>query len=667
MRNNPTKTTVSRAVFLLLVTVISLSLKAQKVPVSFDKYHGFNGTVEYLKKVSAAYPDLTELMEIGKSNMGRPVYVLVISNMKTGENIDRYITLRNERKEGVDNVMPLKSHQGKPGQFIGGATHGNEYTGTEVCIYIIDKLLTGYSNDENIRKLVDTKAFYICPMINPDGVYNSVEKGIAQRYNSELKDDDNDGKINEDGPDDLDGDGFITSFRYMDSNGNYVIDDVDPRLMVRLQPGEKTNKQRYSVITEDRDNDGDGKRGEDPEGGIDLNRNFPEGWWNENGFAGGSGEYPTSAPETHALAEFFTNYRNILMAQLFHTSGGFTYRPTGTVPQTSLDPKDIAVYDFIMGKKYLEILGQDVPPAWLDPANISKYKKEIAESDADKYSKMRGYEFPRWWKVSYNEKEDKRYGYGMAADWLYLQEGIYSLTTELWDPEYDIPGFPGHEGENSAIQQQRDLLKYQDEKYGGALFADWKPYNHPDLGEGETGGWKSQFARNNAFPGEPLENVCEKHWQFELFRAGLLPELDITDVSAKVLYSGGAKEASAENAEGKAVITAGKAIGKQTVIEVTATIVNNGPLPTHVARGSSLPGNRQDVAWLITENGKIEYLEGSAWTSLGVLDGKMAIPGSRRNNNSSKVKWIVAVTDNAPLKLIVSSQKGGTVVRDINY
>jgi len=27
-------------------------------------------------------------------------------------------------------------------------------------------------------------------------------------------------------------------------------------------------------------------------------------------------------------------------------------------------PRDMAIYDFAMGKKYLEILGQEVPAAW---------------------------------------------------------------------------------------------------------------------------------------------------------------------------------------------------------------------------------------------------------------------------------------------------------------
>ena len=69
---------------------------------------------------------------------------------------------------------------------------------------------------------------------------SSIEKGMPQRQNSMKRDDDEDGKINEDGYDDLNGDGHITQFRHKDPKGQYVIDDEDPRLMIRLRGEEKT-------------------------------------------------------------------------------------------------------------------------------------------------------------------------------------------------------------------------------------------------------------------------------------------------------------------------------------------------------------------------------------------------------------------------------------------
>ncbi|MBN2408350.1 MAG: hypothetical protein JXE07_01325, partial [Candidatus Aminicenantes bacterium] len=643
------------------------------------------------------------LLEIGKSHMGRPVYVLVVSNQKTGTTIDAHVELRNRRKENVPNVPPMTPDQGKPGHWISGAIHGNEFTGTEVCLTIIDRLVTGYGADEETTALIDAKAFYICPVINPDGLFNSLEKGLSQRQNSRMKDDDGDGKTNEDGPDDLNGDGHITQFRYPDQAGAYVIDDVDPRLMVRLRRGEKTEKARYSVITEDRDNDGDKKRGEDPESGIDLNRNFPEVWFTDDGLPGGSGDYPTSAPEVRAVVEFFTGHRNILMAQFYHTSGGFTYRPLGTSPHPLLHPKDVAVFDFVMGKKYLEIIGEKMPEVWKDPSLLEKSREELRKTSRNKYAASRGYELPDGWKVSYDEQGDKRYGYGMATDWAYRQYGIYSITTELWNPDQNIRDFPRFDGERARLERERALLKYQDEKHGGTLFVPWKKFSHPELGEGEIGGWIPKY-RGNALPGEPLLDVCEKHWRFELFRAGLLPEVVITEAEARVLYSAkNAGEAGPSLTGDEVTIKKGKGKGLYRIVKVTATIENKGPLATHVARGAELPGNREDAVWLLGDRDRIRYLQGTPYQRLGVLEGAMKIPGyagggperverempermmfmpsgypmpGRRRPEAGptevkeggakrRVQWLVAIEGAAPLKLVVSSQKGGTTVKSL--
>ncbi len=661
--------------------------------------------MKYIQAVHKAYPNITALLEIGKSTMGRPIYVLVISNMKTGETIDKHVKLSNMRKEGVKNVTPMKPYQGKPGHWLCGSTHGNEYTGTEVCLYIIDKLISGYGSDQEITRLVDNQTFYICPVVNPDGLYNSIEKGISQRQNSMKKDDDKDGKINEDGRDDLNRDGHITQFRYKDPKGQYVIDEEDPRLMIRLRGNAKTDKPRYSVITEDKDNDGDGKRGEDSERGIDLNRNFPEGWFTDDGMAGGQGDYPTSAPETHAIAEFFTNHTNILMAQNYHTSGGFTYRPLGTLPHPNLHPKDVVIFDRIMGKKYLEIIGEDVPTACSETGSLDSYKEELKKTSNNKYAIARGYEFPRGWRVSYNEERDRRYSYGMATDWMYLQYGIYALTAELWNPQKDIKDFPEIKGENARNEVQRALLKYQDEKYGGKLFIPWKKFSHPELGEGEIGGWIPKY-RSNAWPGEPLLTVCENHWQFEFFRAGLQPEIVISDAKAQVLYTtSGASGAAAFQKGDQINIKKGKSLGRYKIVEVTATIENKGKLATHVARGAQLAGNREDVVWLIGDRDKVDYLQGTMFQRLGVIDGAMRVPGYSAREPSAApqqqrmqrrmprmipgypmprmrrstmqptqvttggskrhVKWLVAVEGDTPLKIVVTSQKGGTKVENL--
>jgi len=711
----------------LIPCLISLSLAVavpaaavQKVPISFDDYHGYTGAIAYIKQVAAAYPEITELIEIGKSNLHeRPIYVLVVSNMRTGTTIEQHVKLEHMRNLEVKDIPRFKPYVGKPGQYIDGGMHGNEYTGSEVCLTIIDKLVSGYGSNPEITRLVDMNCFYINPTVNPDGIFNSVEREISQRGNSFAIDDDKDGKINEDGPDDLNGDGHITSFRYKDPKGEYVMDDKDPRIMVRLGANQTTTKPRYSVVIEDKDNDGDGKRGEDSEAGFDVNRNFPEGWWTDEGTPGGTGSYPTAFPEAQAIVEFALGHRNILMVQNFHTSGGFTYRVPGTAPDSALAPKDVAIYDLVLGKKYLEIIGQPVPEAWQKPGQMADFKAQLRATSRNKYAIDRGYEMPSGWIMGYNEARDQRYGYGMVIDWWFQQYGAIAVTTELWNPENDIPGYPKIDAQSpdARVERERAQLKWSDEKYGGKLFVNWKPYKHPDLGEGEIGGWISKY-RSNAWPGQPLRDVCEKHWQFEMFRAGLLPQIAITSAAARVVYSASsASEAKAVVDGDQVTIRKGGGKGRYKVVEVTAVIENQGKLATQITRGAQLQGNREDVVWLIGDRGKLTFLQGDPTTRLGVLDGTMPIPGAapaptagqrgQRGGASAapatpapapqmpimlgqrgmpggqrgmgarggaqpqqtgprrEIRWLVAIEGDSPLKVVATSEKGGTVVKEL--
>lgn len=628
------------SLWLLTLLLHGVNLHAQKVPVQFDHYHTQEEVYDYLRDVAVHYPQIAELTEIGQSTMGRPVYVLILTNRTIGEALDRHIVLRNKRKEDVRHMVPQVNHQTKPGQWVCGSTHGNEYTSTEVCLYIIDQLVTGYGSDPEVTDLLDNQTFYVCPVVNPDAHFNSVNLGIPQRQNSLLKDDDGDGRINEDGPEDMNGDGRMSWFRYPDPKGEYVKHANNPDIMVRLGRQVKTDRQRYSVVLEGIDNDQDGRVNEDSEAGFDLNRNFPEGWFTPDGFQGGTGSYPTSAPETKALAEFFVNHPNIHQAQFFHTSGGFTYRPMGSSSDDSMHPEDIAVYDFVLGKRYLEVLGLEVPKAWSYPDSLMVYREELAKSSKNRYAVKRGYEMPEGWVVSWNENSDQRYAFGLQADWAYMQLGIFSLTTELFSYRRDLPGHV-FSGETAWSDWQKAAIRYQKEVFDGAFFLEWKPWKHEEFGAGEVGGWITLYGSNNPFPGEMLTTICEKHWQFEKFRATLMPRVEVTSVQAKVLDQQ----------------------GRDRIVEVTASFTNTGKLATHLGAGQKLPLNRQDVAWLIADPEQTEFLQGRPWQRLGFLGGTMEVPQVRKNKNTAEAKWLIRVQGDPELKVVISSQRGGNAFK----
>ncbi|MFW5951995.1 MAG: M14 family metallopeptidase, partial [Gemmatimonadota bacterium] len=570
--------------------------EAQRVPIDFDAYHGYGGTVAYLEAVAEEYPRITRLLEIGRSEMGRPIQVLVVSNMETGTTIDAHVALRNMRSEGVDNVPAMERYHGKPGVWIDGGTHGNEYTGTEVSLYIVDRLVSGYGTDPEITRLVDENAFYICPMVNPDGVHRSVEEGIGQRQNSMERDDDEDGRVNEDGPDDLNGDGLITWFRYRDPEGRWVRDPDDPRLMTRPGRDEETELERWSLVLEDLDNDGDGEIGEDGVRGIDINRNYPEGWFRDDGFAGGSGPYAGSSPEARAILEFFSNNRNILLVQSFHTSGGFTYRPFARWSDERIHPRDLAVYDRVMAPMYRELhgpMGEPAPDAD-GPAPERADGAAAGGGDVGAADEL--------WRHPYNEERDRAYGYGIFLDWAFAQYGAYAMSTELWDWRRDTRGLPGYTPGQDRAAWSRALIEHGEALTGETVFVPWEAYDHPQHGPGEVGGFVMKYAGGNALPGESLRRVADIHWRFERAKAELLPRLEITDARARTLST---------------------ASDGTRVVEVTATVTNHGALATQLAEGAELPGNREDAIWLLGDRDRIRYLQGRVWQRLGVLDGAM--------------------------------------------
>ena len=125
--------------------------------------------------------------------------------------------------------------------------------------------------------MLDRSVFYILPMVNPDGRalwFKGPSDADFPRTVMVPVDDDRDGKVDEDGFDDVDGDGYITTMRKKVplGQGTHKLDPKDPRLLVPVQPGElgdylELGKEGY-------DNDGDGRVNEDLPGYVDPNRTW---------------------------------------------------------------------------------------------------------------------------------------------------------------------------------------------------------------------------------------------------------------------------------------------------------------------------------------------------------------------------------------------------------
>jgi murein tripeptide amidase MpaA len=145
----------------------------------------------------------------------------------------------------------------KPAFWVDGNIHATELAGSAACLHLIQRLLTGYARDPEITRCLDTRAFYVCPRVNPDGAewaLADVPKLIRSSTRPYPYDEDPVGGLIRE---DADGDGRILSMRIADPNGPWKLCSEDPRILVRRDPAE-TGGQYYRLLPEGRLEDYDG-------------------------------------------------------------------------------------------------------------------------------------------------------------------------------------------------------------------------------------------------------------------------------------------------------------------------------------------------------------------------------------------------------------------------
>ena len=409
------------------------------LPLRFDHYYTYEQVVEALKALHAAYPSLTGLDLVGKSEENREIWALTINNPQTGNALD------------------------KPGVYLDGNIHGNEIQAGEVCLYFAEYMLKKYSTNDKIKTLVDRNAYYIIPVVNVDGRYHFFSDPNTPSTNRGLRisrDDDKDGLFDEDFPDDLDGDGNITMMRKNDPFGRYKTDPEDPRLMVSVKPGEKGE---WTILSDEGiDNDNDGRINEDSEGYVDGNRNWGYNWAPDY-VQNGSGDFPFQGSGIKAIAEYMMKRPNIIMVYAFHNNGGMYLRGPGTKDQPEFPRGDLQVYDYL-GKHHESI----VP----------------------------GYRYLISWKDLYAT-------YGDFTEFTDNVLGSYSLVGELFPDNSETyktgeaKPSPAEEEDffNESGSRARERLKFNDNVVQGDLYSPWKPYKHPVYGDIEIGGWIKYSSR----------------------------------------------------------------------------------------------------------------------------------------------------------------------------
>ncbi len=555
-----------------------------KVDLAFNRLYDSPELEEALRKLVAGHPDLLALSSLGKSVEGRDLWCVTVNNPRTGPDRDKTV------------------------MYVDGNIHGNEVQAAEACLYTIWYLAEHYGRVDRITKLVDERAFYVVPTVNPDGrahwftgpnTTNSSRSGKAPR------DDDRDGLLDEDGYDDIDGDGQVTQMRKKDPNGRFKVSPDDPRLLVPIKPGEKGEYE--DLGDEGLDNDGDGQVNEDPPGGYDMNRNWPADWQPDHVQAG-AGDFPLSWPETRAVAAFLLDHPNVAGVQAFHNAAGMILRGPG-------HPSRQAAY----------------------PRGDDRVAEEIGATGARMIPFYRNLVIHK----------DLYSVHGGFIGWTYEHLGIFSFTNELWNADQMLgtPAPAGSTGPTIAraagLDREEAQLFASDKLLFGATFREWKPAKHPTYGDIEIGGFVKQSQR--VPPTFMIEELCHRNAAFVLYHADQMPRLEFGEVEVKPL--GG------------------------EVFAVTATVRNTRSIPSVAQQAAAHNIGLPDVLGL--EGAGLAVLGGGRLVDpyTGEVEASERDPAHLRliggvpGHGSIRVRWYVKGSGEATLKH--ASQKGGTITKSV--
>ena len=471
----------------------------------------------------------------------------------------------------------------RPAMLVVAGIEGNDLIGSSVAASWAKQLIDQYGKDEAVTRLLETTTIYIVPRLNPDAAtYYFAQPQRETSVNNKPVDDDHDGLVDEDGPEDLNNDGLITWMRIEDPEGEYILDPRDSRLLLQADHL-KGEVGAWRYLAEGIDNDHDERWNEDGPGGVNFNRNFPCDY---KFFAPDAGVHPVSEAETRALADFVVEHPNIGIVVTYGAGDNLLATPEGKSPPgyreplTAIDEDDVDYFK-VMGELYRETLELD---------------KELEGASEP----------------------------GTFGDWMYYHRGRLSLAAGAWSPDMAVAlckaaekkddkekkendgkssesdggtddtrdDKDGKAEEDKRNEDERKELKWFDE-HSPEAFVEWCKVEHPDFPNRrvEIGGYRP-FALTNP-PAHRVKQIVSKHADFLTKTAQRLPRIGIRKIKTRHLG--------------------------RSVYEVEIQIENTGFLPTVLSHGRRT--REVHSTRLILKLDDEHFLSGSRMTSLPTIRG----------------------------------------------
>ena len=618
-----------------LATAVFAAFPSAQTPAA-PGYKTYDQMATALRALAQSHGNVVKLVDLGKSHEGRSVWAVEVAN-RAGTPVDA-----------------------RPALFVAANFEGDQLIGSELALYLARHLASSYATDAQVKALLDNHAVYIVPRANPDGAEHMFGKVQSfRRTNARAFDDDNDGRTDEDGPEDLNGDGFISVMRVKDPKGPYMQHPDDARLLRRADAA-KGEAGGWSVYWEGLDNDKDGFLNEDGPGGVDLNRNFQHKY---PYYTPDAGPHMISEPESRAIMDYILGRKNVAAILTYGASDNLIAAPTRqgalAAPQTldllafadasTADARDTGRFadaggqqGFFFGGRGGGGRGGGAPqgrgggPAPRPPATtVNAQDVEYFRTVSDRYRALTGARVAPFTRTPG----------GAFFEYGYYQFGVPSFSTPGWSlPAASSPqsggapqapagggrqagpggGAPQAGAEAAAGTAVFDLRAAQ--AIAGGFIA-WTPFAHPTLGAVEIGGFKPYAMTNPAAP--EIDALGKSHAAFAMYLTTLFPKIAIPVLDASSLGGG--------------------------LYRVTAEVENAGYLPTSTAHGVASRSVKPTMVQLGVAPEAI--VSGDPKTNFIA-----ALAGSGRRQS---YQWIVRAKPGQTISLKAVAQKGGAAERTV--
>jgi hypothetical protein len=444
--------------------------------INWKQYYAYDEWVKIMQDMQKKYPNLCTVESIGKSRMGREMYVMTLTAKHTGKDTD------------------------KPAVWVDGAIHGNEVNGITCSLYLAWYLLTRYDYDPRVYEALNRSTVYVLPGFNVDGNDSYVRFPNTENNPREPfrpVDDDKDGLYDEDMTEDVDGDGELSVMYAEDPGGEYRL-SKDRMRFIRIEPDDWWEGVRFRRIgSEGYDNDGDLSMGEDDLGGIDPNRNFPYDFTKRDGKT-----YPLSEPETRNVFRFMLQKKNILVT--------FNYHNVGRLIMYMMPPEAKGTAQGTAARPPVRTTAKD-KYAFTPPYRVeARYQQ-----DADVYAKT--VSAGLYILKNYTPELGNMYGEHLASSYYML--GAYSYLIELWGSPA-----PFADTDGDGYVSDAEFQKWMELDLGGGGWVEPHKVNHPQLGEIWIGGTSKKHIGRTP-PARYIEQEADRQCMYVMYCIEQLPRL----------------------------------------------------------------------------------------------------------------------------------------------